>query len=163
MKGILFLSFCILLSAASVSAAPFSVKALVNGVDPSSSVAVVRAGEPVQVSVDVSVTGGNVMITGAEFNSEPSVLGAVAEAYFEKRVELPHELTSDHYSEYYDLPGFMPSGDYSIKASLFYSGGVYDYSARISVENEGALSTVLGLLLKILPKALVKPLVSLLL
>ena len=147
------------------SAAPFTVKVLVNGVDPSAETAVVSAGEAADVSLDVSVTSPNVEISSIEFTSSPLAFGGVLEAFVEKRVEFPKTLEPFNDVNSYELPGIVPGGDYSITAKVHYTGdrqGVWQYDANLRVENEGILSMILSLLLKVLPKSIVKPIAGLL-
>jgi len=142
------------------SAAPFTVKASVNGADPASTTAVVKAGEAADVSVTIPAPSGNVEITGVEVDSEPAAIGAIVEAYIESRSSFPSKLEAMNDRGSYDLPGFVPAGDYSIKTKIRYGGdriGTSEYNARIRVENEGILSMILGLLMKFIPKFVVKP------
>jgi hypothetical protein len=147
--------------AGSVSAAPFTIKASVNGVDPSADTAVVKAGEAATVSVQVDMTSPNVEVTQVEFESTPSAMGGILEAFLESRVEFPYKLKNIDDTNSYELPGLVPAGDYDITAKVHYTGdrqGVYEYKAKLKVENEGLLSMILGLLSKILPKSIIKPL-----
>jgi hypothetical protein len=103
------------------------------------------------------------MITQMEFDSDPSALAGIMEAYTEKRANLPAALDSINDNSYYDVPEYLPAGDYSITAKIHYSGGgLYTYNAKIRVEG-GTLSSILGILMGILPKWIVKPVVGLVL
>jgi hypothetical protein len=143
-----------------VSAAPFSVKTSVNGVDPSKETAVVKAGGTAQISVDVNTNANDVMIDSVEFESSPSAMAGILEAFMEKRTQFPKALEPIHDTNAYEIPGLLPAGDYEITALIHYSGpqsGTAKYTANVKVENEGLLSMILGLLAKILPKFIVKP------
>ncbi|MFH1055826.1 MAG: hypothetical protein V1744_07030 [Candidatus Altiarchaeota archaeon] len=157
-----FLMITLLLNSA--SAAPFSVNVQVNGVDPSKEMAVVSAGEPVQVSVEVNVDSQDVVVSGVEFTSDPSAMAGILEAFLESRVDFPKTLESTEDTNSYDLPGFIPAGEYDITAKVHYSGsqtGVYTYRGNVQVENEGILSMLLGLIVKVTPKFIMKPLAGL--
>lgn len=145
---------------AAASAAPFALKASVNGADPASTAAVVRAGEAADVQLTVTVSPGSYEVTGVEVDSEPAALGAIVEAYVESRSSFPSELKPMNDRGSYDLPGFMPAGLYTVKAKIHYGGdrtGTSEYNARVRVENEGILSMILGLVMKFMPKFIVKP------
>jgi len=150
--------------AGTACAAPFSIKVSVNGVDPSKETAVLRAGEAADVSIDVGVESGDIMVDSVEFNSDPSAIGGVLEAFMEKRVEFPKKLDPVSDDNAYELPGLVPAGDYKVTALIHYSGGQTGtgrYNANIRVENEGILSMILGLIVKIMPKFIVKPIAGL--
>jgi hypothetical protein len=156
------LALTILLSTA--SAAPFTVSTTVNGVDPSSSIATVTAGEPAQITVNVVKSSPDVTITGVQFSSSPSAMAGILEAFVDKRVEFPKELDNMNDANSYELPGFLPSGEYDITATISYSGsyqGTMDYNAKIQVENEGILNFFLGLIMKVMPKFIMKPIAGL--
>ena len=147
----------------SVSAAPFTVKASVNGVDPSTGAPVVKAGEAADVSIIVTVDSSNVEITRVEFDSTPSAMGGILEAFLESRVDFPYKLKNIDDTNLYELPGLVPAGEYDITAKAHYTGGrqgILEYKAKLKVENEGLLSMILGLIVKILPKSIVKPIVG---
>jgi hypothetical protein len=146
------------------NAVPFTVTASVNGVDPSASTAVITAGETAQINVQITPTDDDVTITQVEFISEPTAMAGILEAFLEKRVEFPKKLDPVNDINAYEIPGILPAGEYVISAKVHYTGsykGTYDYPARVKVENEGVLSFILGLLIKIMPKAISKPLVGL--
>ena len=146
------------------SAAPFTVSVTVNGVDPSTQTAVVKAGEAAQINVNVVTNAPDVTITGVEFTSSPSAMAGILEAFMDKRVEFPKILDNMNDANSYELPGFIPAGEYDITAKISYSGsyqGSSDYNAKIQVENEGILSFLLGLIMKVIPKGLMKPIAGL--
>lgn len=156
------LALTILLNTA--SAAPFTVSATVNGVDPSSTIATVKAGDPAQITVNVVKSEKDVTITGVQFTSSPSAMAGILEAFMDKRVSFPKQLDNMNDANSYELPGFLPSGEYDITATISYSGstqGTMDYNAKIQVENEGILNFFLGLIMKVMPKALMKPIAGL--
>jgi hypothetical protein len=142
-----------------VSSTPFVIKAVVNGVDPSAQTAVLRAGDEAEVSIDVAVSQPNVLVYSVEFFSIPSSMAGVLEAFLEKRVTFPRKLESFRDTGYYLLPSFLPNGFYGIIARIHYGGvqqGIFNYKARIKIENRGLLSYTLGILMKFLPKTVVK-------
>ncbi len=142
------------------SAAPFTVAASVNGADPASTTAVVEAGEAADVQLTVTVSPGSYEVTGVEVDSEPAAFGAIVEAYIESRSSFPSKIKPMNDRASYDLPGFMPAGVYTITAKIHYGGdkaGTSEYDARVRVENEGILSMILGLVMKFMPKFIVKP------
>jgi hypothetical protein len=158
---LLWVLFVLAVFAGSASAAPFTIKASVNGVDPSQDTAVVKAGEAATVSVQVDMTSSNVEVTRVEFESTPSAMGGILEAFMESRVDFPYEMKDFDDTNSYEVPGLVPAGDYDITAKVHYTGdrqGIYEYTAKLKVENEGLLSMILGLLTKILPKSIIKPL-----
>ncbi|MFH0861995.1 MAG: hypothetical protein V1875_03095 [Candidatus Altiarchaeota archaeon] len=152
--------FFILVLAGTACAAPFSVKVSVNGVDPAKKTAVVTAGEAADVSVRIDAESDDIVVDSVEINSVPSALGGILEAYIENSVEFPKELETTDNTNSYEVPGLVPAGDYQITALIHYSGGqsgTARYAANVRVENDGILSMILGLIMKILPKAIVKP------
>jgi hypothetical protein len=161
--GILLGIFALTLLLNTASAAPFTVSSTVNGVDPSTSTAVVNAGDAAQITVNVATSAPDVTITGVEFTSSPSAMGGILEAFMEKRVEFPKKLESMNDENSYELPGFVPAGEYDITAKISYTGsfqGTIDYNAKIQVQNEGILSMILGIVMKVMPKFIVKPIAS---
>jgi len=163
-KTALFALVALAMLSATASAVPFTVDVRVNGVDPSKDVAVLKAGEAADVSIVVKATAPDVTIDGVEFTSSPSAMAGIVEAFMEKRTSFPYKLEEIDDANAYELPGFLPGGDYNVVAKVRYSGsykGTTEYNARVRVENEGILSLILGLLLKVIPKAVAKPVFSL--
>jgi len=159
MAGLLALAWV----AGCVSAAPFTAHATVNGVDPTVDVAVVSPGEKAEVRIRVDVESDDVVVTGIEFASSPGVMGEILNDFVDGEVELPERLQSGEHVESYDLPGVMPAGEYNLVARVRYTGdggGVEEYECMVRVESTGFVSMVLGLLVRVLPGFMSKPVVK---
>jgi hypothetical protein len=145
------------------SAAPFTASVKVNGVDPTADVTTVTPGAKANVQVSVDVESEGIIVEDIRFSSSPAAMGQLLNDFVGDEARLPRRLKDIVHTESYDLPGVMPAGQYNLAAKVTYTGsqsGVVEYNGRIRVESTGFVSTLLGLVVKVLPGAISKPLMD---